>query len=109
MATAELAAVEDIRDVPDGDLLDGQRLWATVDSPWVTRVDRTAFRSSLDPLRRLNPPVVLCTHLPPAHDAATRLLDTLEGAPDADPFVGPDQAALEAMLAQMEPGQVARE
>ncbi|MFL6026455.1 MAG: MBL fold metallo-hydrolase [Friedmanniella sp.] len=109
MATAELAAVEDIRDVPDDDLLAGQRLWATVDSPWVTAVDRTTFRASLDPLRRLDPPVVLCTHLPPAHGAATRLLDTLEGAPDADSFVGPDQAALEAMLAQMEPGRGAGE
>ena len=109
MATAELAAAQDIRDVPDDDLLAGQRLWATVDSPWVTSVDRTAFRASLDPLRRLDPPVVLCTHLPPAHGAAARLLDTLEGAPDADPFVGPDQAALEALLAQMEPGQAPAE
>ena len=35
-------------------------------------------------------------------DEAT-LLDTLESAPDTDPFVGPDQAALEALLAQFEP------
>lgn len=105
MATAELTAVEDIRDVPYDDLIAGQRLWATVDSPWVTGVDRSAFRASLEPLRQLNPPVVLCTHLPPARAASAGLLDTLEGAPDADPFTGPDQAALEAMLAEMEPAQ----
>ena len=88
------------------DLLARQRLWATVDSPWVTTVDRNAVRDNLQPLRRLDPPVVLCTHLPPAHGTAEQLLNTLETAPDADPFVGPDQAALESMLAQMERGQL---
>jgi hypothetical protein len=32
-----------------------------------------------------------------------QLLDTLADTPDTEPFVGPDQAALAAMLAQMEP------
>jgi glyoxylase-like metal-dependent hydrolase (beta-lactamase superfamily II) len=105
MATAEQALVDDIAAIPTDDLLAGQRLWATVDSPWVTSVDRNAFREALQPLRQLDPPVVLCTHLPPAHGSAAQLLNTLETAPDADPFVGPDQAALEAMLAEMEPGQ----
>lgn len=105
MASAELAAATDIRDVPYDDLVAGQRLWATVDSPWVSRVDRTAFRASLAPLRQLDPPVVLCTHLPPARSAAASLLDTLAGAPDAASFTGPDQSALEAMLAEMEPAQ----
>jgi glyoxylase-like metal-dependent hydrolase (beta-lactamase superfamily II) len=103
MASAELTAVEDIGEVPHDDLIAGQRLWATVDSPWVSRVDRSAFATSLEPLRRLDPPVVLCTHLPAARGAAASLLDTLADAPDADPFVGPDQAALEAMLAELEP------
>ena len=62
-----------------------------------------AFRASLEPLRQLDPPIVLSAHLPPAHRATTRLLDTLAAAPDIEPFVGPDQAALTAMLAQLEP------
>jgi glyoxylase-like metal-dependent hydrolase (beta-lactamase superfamily II) len=103
VASADLAAVEDIGAIATDDLLAGQRLWATVDSPWVTSVDRAAFRAALQPLRQLDPAVVLCTHLPPAHGATAQLLDTLEAAPDADPFMGPDQAALEAMLAEMEP------
>jgi glyoxylase-like metal-dependent hydrolase (beta-lactamase superfamily II) len=105
MASAELTGVEDIREVPHDDLIAGQRLWATVDSPWVSGVDRQAFSACLEPLRRLDPPVVLSTHLPPAHGAAKSLLDMLESAPDADPFMGPDQSALEAMLAEMEPAQ----
>ena len=30
------------------------------------------------------------------------MLDTLAAAPDTEPFVGPDQTALNAMLAQLE-------
>ena len=105
MPDADLARADDIAAVPTGDLEAAQRLWATVDSPWVTAVDRSAFRASLDPLRRLDPPVVLSTHLPPARGAAHRLLDTVAAAPDAPPFVGPDQAALEALLAGFAPGQ----
>ena len=103
LATAEQALADDITAVPLDDLVAAQRLWATVDSPWVSGVDRHVFGASLEPLRQLDPSVVLCTHLPPAHAAATRLLDTLETAPDADPFMGPDQAALEALLAGFEP------
>ena len=103
MARADLVGVDDIAAVTPDDLVAGQRLWATVDSPWVTTVDRTAFQASLRPLRQLDPPVVLSSHLPPAHGATRQLLDTLEAAPDESPFVGPDQAALEALLAQFEP------
>jgi glyoxylase-like metal-dependent hydrolase (beta-lactamase superfamily II) len=107
VATMDLVAADDIAAVPAADLVEGQRMWATADSPWVTGVDRRLFRASLEPMRRLDPPVVLSSHLPPAHAAATRLLDTLESAPDSEPFVGPDQAALEALLAQMEPSPAA--
>lgn len=79
----------------------GQRLWTTVDSPWVAGVDRTQFAASLAPLGAMNPQVVLSTHLPPARNAMPRLLETLASTPDADVFVGPDQAMLEAMLASM--------
>lgn len=103
MTSADLVAVDDVAAVGRADLTAGQRLWATVDSPWVTGVDRAAFRRSLEPLRQLNPPVVLTAHLPPAHDAMAMLLDTLESAPAADPFVGPDQRALQALLAELEP------
>ncbi len=103
MSSADEVAVEDVSEISADALTAGQRLWATVDSPWVTGVDRAAFASSLEPLRQLNPDVVLCSHLPPARGVAQRLLDTLQGAPEADPFVGPDQQALEALLASFEP------
>lgn len=105
MPDPELVLAEDISALAEDDLAAAQRLWATVDSPWVAGVEREAFRSSLVPLRRLDPPVVLSTHLPPARHATGRLLDTIATAPEADPFVGPDQATLEAMLAGFAPEQ----
>lgn len=103
MGSADQVQAEDIGAVSSDDVLAGQRLWATIDSPWVTSVDRTAFHRSLEPLRLRDSPVVLSTHLPPARGAMPRLLDMLANVPDADPFIGPDQAALEALLAQFEP------
>ncbi len=78
-------------------------MWVTADSPWVSGVDRSRFRASLEPLRALDPPLVLSTHLPPARGAIVQLLDMLAAAPDYETFIGPDQAALEQMLTQMEP------
>ena len=103
LASPDLMAVDDIAAIPTDDLLAGQRLWVTVDSPWVAGVNRSRFHASLEPLRQLDPPLVLSTHLPPARGAIARLLDMLAAAPDCETFVGPDQAALEQMLAQMEP------
>ncbi|MCA1825043.1 MAG: hypothetical protein LC640_12480, partial [Frankia sp.] len=106
LADVATAVVDDIAAVPTDELLAGQRLWVTADSPWVAGVDRARFRASLEPLRALDPPVVLSTHLPPAHRAMPRLLDMLANAPEADSWVGPDQAVIEAMLAGMEPAPV---
>ncbi len=103
MSDPDLVRADDITAVPAGDLEAAQRMWATVDSPWITGVDRSAFEASLDPLRRLDPPVLLST--PPARRAVHRLLDTLAAAPDAPPFIGPDQAALDALLSGFTPGQ----
>lgn len=101
--SAAEAEAEDIAELHPDDLLAAQRLWVTVDSPWVASLDQRRFSGSLEPLRRLNPPLVLSTHLPPARNAMPRLLDMLESAPDAAPYVGPDQVALEQLLAGFEP------
>lgn len=103
LPTAQLAASDDVRDVPADALLGGQLLWAAVDSPWVHTTDRDRYLATVQPLRDLDPSALLSTHLPPAvgHNAA--LLDMLAIAPEAQPFVGPDQRALEELLASFEP------
>jgi hypothetical protein len=46
---------------------------------------------------------VFSTHLPPVQQPDDRLYETVLLAPETRPFVGPDQAALEALLATFEP------
>jgi hypothetical protein len=61
-----------------------------------------AFGHALDQMRAIEPTMVCSSHLPPAPGAMLDLfIDSLAMVPAADPFVGPDHAALEAMLAGM--------
>jgi flavorubredoxin len=98
-----------LQDVPqnaaelsDGDLRDGQVFWATVDSPWLHKVDRAALAADLDGIRRMAPKIVLSSHLPVAPgNMIERLLGSLAAAPGAQPFVGPGQDAFEQMLKKM--------
>ena len=92
----ELAGAGDVSAVPAQDLEDGQRLWATVDSPWISMLDQAVFDSALAP------ELLLSTHLPPATGRAGEFLDRLATLPGSAPFTGPDQAALAAMLAEFE-------
>jgi glyoxylase-like metal-dependent hydrolase (beta-lactamase superfamily II) len=101
--TSELAGGNEVRDVPRDALRAGQLLWATLDSPWVHNVDQTKFLGTVEPIRAMDPDVILSTHLPPAAGQLSEFLDMLATAPSADPFVGPDQRALEEMLASFEP------
>jgi flavorubredoxin len=89
-------------DLSDRDLREGQVFWATLDAPWLSKVDKGAFAKELDIIRKMAPRMVLSSHLPAAPgDMTERLLASLAAAPTAQPFVGPDQAALEQMMKQM--------
>lgn len=103
LPSAELAGATDVGDAPADALHAGQLLWATVDSPWVHTTDRERYDATIQPLREMDPEVILSTHLPPAVGRTPQFLDVLAEAPTAAPFVGPDQEALEAMLASFEP------
>jgi hypothetical protein len=75
-----------------------------VDSPWLHKVDRGALAGELEGIRSMAPKMVLSSHLPPAPGHMTeRLLASLAAAPGAQPFVGPNQAALEQMLKAHDP------
>jgi len=93
---------ESAAELTEDELRDGQVLWATLDSPWLRAVDGPTFAGTLDAVRALEPTMVLSSHLPAATGELTdRLLATLASVPGAPAFVGPDQAALEQMLAGM--------
>jgi flavorubredoxin len=96
---------ENAADLTDADLRDGQVVWATIDSPWLHQIERGMLARELDTVASLEPSLILSSHLPaaPGH-LLGRFLTSLAEVPDAAPFVGPDQVALEAMLAQMHTG-----
>ena len=92
-------------DLSEQDLREGQLFWATVDSPWLHKVDEGIFARELDGIRKMQPKMVLSSHLPAADGRMTeKLIASLSAAPKAQPFVGPDQAALEQMLKEMTEG-----
>jgi hypothetical protein len=103
LATIDLATGEDARNVPEADLRAAQFLWATIDSPWVHTADQTRYMKTVEAMHAVDPEVILSTHLPPVIGLGTQLFEMLSLAPSADPFVGPDQQALQAMLASFEP------
>ena len=95
------APAETAGDIGEAELREGQLLWATIDAPWVHKVDSASFAASLNEVRKMEPEMILSSHLPPALGMTEQLLSTLATAPSATPFVGPDQAALMEMLAQI--------
>ena len=103
MPSAELATCGDVADVPRDDLRAAQLLWATIDSPWVHTTDAASFQRTIEPIRGMDPETILSTHLPPARGQLSTFVEMLTAAPSADPWVGPDQQALEQMLAGFEP------
>jgi hypothetical protein len=67
-------------------------------------VDRGAFDANLHQLRAIQPSMVYSSHLPPAPGSMLNLfIESLAQVPDAPRFEGPDQAALQTMLAAVAP------
>lgn len=106
--TTDLAGSSDVGDVPRDELRFAQLLFAAIDSPWVHTTDPAKYLPTIELLRRMDPAVILSTHLPPAVGRTPEFLDMLAAAPQAEPFIGPDQHALEEMLAGFEPAAAPR-
>ena len=103
LATADAALAPNIDDVAPDELRDRQLLWASVDSPWLHFARGTNFANSVAALRSLDARRMLSAHLPAVDRDADRLYETALAAQGIDPFVGPDQVALEHLLASFEP------
>ena len=103
LSSAELAASENVAAVSADELGAGQLLWASVDSPWVHKVDQAKYEAGFEPFRSFDPSWTFSVHLPPIEGSLDPMMQTLRGAPSVPEFVGPDQVALEALLASFEP------
>jgi flavorubredoxin len=93
---------DEASDLSEDELRQGQMRWTTVDSPWIHRIDRSALARELDGVRAMEPSMILSSHLPPAPGTMTeQMLSSLAATPDHEPFVGPDQASFEQLMAMM--------
>ena len=93
--------MESIDDLPEEALVGGMVAWTTFDSPWTHLTDRSRFGDALDQVRKLDPDLVLSSHLPPTSGRVDQLLKIIEQVPDADPFVAPDAAAFNEIVANL--------
>jgi flavorubredoxin len=87
-------------DIGAEDLRKGLVTWTTLDSPWLHMVEPARFADTLDRIRTMAPQVILSSHLPMAQNMNEQLLRHMAAARTAEPFVGFDQAGLEALLRQ---------
>jgi flavorubredoxin len=92
---------QDARDIPQQELAEMGMIWAAIDAPWIHNINRTLFGKALNQIRELSPSMILSSHLPAAPGMTAQLLKTLASVPDAKPFIGPDQEALQRMLGQI--------
>ena len=95
---------QNVDDVAAGDLAQGMTSWASGDNPWVHMVGPGKFGQAMDTIRQIAPKTIFSAHLPPARGKTEQLLALLATVPASIPFVAPDQAALEQILAQQESG-----
>jgi hypothetical protein len=105
MPTMEDAIAPDVAAIPNEQVVAGQLLWGSADSPWVHSVDENKFTATLDSIRSLDPSLTLSTHIPAIHGNVESHLHTLAKLPNSPPAVGPDQSVLEALLAELEPAK----
>lgn len=100
--TFEDALIPDVAAIPKDQRTASQLAWGSADSPWVHSVDERKFAASLDEVRRLDPQLVLSTHLPAIHGGVEEHLEVLARLPGSPPAPSPDQATLDTLLAQFE-------
>lgn len=95
--------VRDLDEVPEEKLAQGMVLWGTIDAPWLHFVDQSKYRHRLDALSLMAPTMIFSSHLPPARGKTEQFLRWLATVPEAEPFVAPNQAALEQIMGRMPP------
>ena len=100
-ANPESVLVEDVAEISDDELTPAQLLWGSVDSPWSHYVEDAKFANNIDRFVASRPETVLSTHLPPIRGDLDRHVKTLKTLPSSAPYLIPDQAALEAFMAEM--------
>ena len=90
-----------LADVPEDPFYLGFSLFNRANTPWVVDVDESKFAANLNQVRNFQAEIVIAAHMPTAYGKTEELLRATAELPAQGPAPIPDQAMLEAMLAQM--------
>ncbi len=90
----------DVDEFQEVDLVKGMNTWTKADTPWVHTLEPNKFSQELDKIRQMAPKMILSTHLMTSRRKTEQFLKILADIPTSEPWVAPNQAALEQMLAQ---------
>ena len=99
---------QDADEIQEADLSQGMIGWACADTPWIHMVQLSRFNQELDRIHQMDPKIICSAHLPLARSKTKTFLKLLETLPTSQPFIAPNQPALEQMLAQMRGTKKAR-
>lgn len=91
--------VDSAAEIKAKDLREGSHLWSSIDAPWLNIIDINKFGETLTAIENLKANTFLSAHLPVAENMSKALLDILADACQTPTFTGPDQQALEKMMA----------
>lgn len=92
---------QDADGVKEADLTQGMITFTKIDNPWVHILDQNKFSQRLNKIRQMAPKIIFPTHSMPARGKTEQFLKILADIPGSEPWVAPNQAALEQRLAQM--------
>ena len=96
---------EEVGDVPASAYAEGFQIFNRLNHPWVALVDQNKFNVALEEIRKLEPKINWSCHSPLARGRTGSHLKAMAQIPALDgPMPLPDQAALEAMLKQIQGG-----
>ncbi len=95
------APSNELTEVPEEPFYMGFSLFNRANTPWVLDVDEAKFARSLDTVRSFHPAAITAGHLPTAYGKTEELLRATAELTSQGPAPVPDQAMIEAMLAQM--------
>ena len=101
--TPDGALVEDVNSLPEDEVAQGQLAWGSADTPWAHMVEDKVLGDRLAQFVKDKPEIVLGSHLPPMRGNVDRHVKTMSTLPSTEPLVPPDQAAMEAFMAEMAP------
>lgn len=92
---------EDVLEIPEPAFAEGFQIFNRGNHPWFALVDQNKFDKVLESIRQLQPQIIASCHAPLARGRTEEHLKAMAAIPTTESFVGPDQAALEAILAQL--------